>query len=67
LKKKNLKRFKGIPISINKKSLLQNVGTTIDDHAFIQFYVEMECIVFTPKLNKKVKATINKIADTYIG
>jgi hypothetical protein len=61
------KRFRGIPIAMGKKRLLQNVGTTFDDHGFIQFYVDLECVVFTPKLNKKVRAIVNKIGDTYIG
>ena len=52
---------------MGKKTLLQNVGTSIDDHGFIQFYVDLECIVFTPKVDKKVKAVVNKIGDTYIG
>jgi hypothetical protein len=52
---------------MGKKSLLQNVGTSIDDHPYIQFYVDMECIVFTPKINKKCKATVNKIGETYVG
>ena len=52
---------------MGKKTLLQNVGTSIDDHAFIQFYVDLECIVFTPKVGKKVKAVVNKIGETYVG
>lgn len=52
---------------MGKKTLLQNVGGSIDDHAFIQFYVDLECVVFTPKVDKKVKATVNKIGETYIG
>ncbi len=52
---------------MGKKSLLQNVGSSIDDHPYIQFYVDMECIVFTPKINKKCKATVNKIGETYVG
>ena len=27
---------------MGKKSLLQNVGTSIDDHPYIQFYVDIE-------------------------
>ena len=56
-----------MPISIGKKTLLQNVGTSIDDHCFLQFYVDLECVVFSPKVGKEVKAVINKIGETYIG
>lgn len=52
---------------MGKKSLLQNVGTSIDDHPYIQFYVDIECIVFSPKVDKKCKAVVNKIGETYIG
>lgn len=52
---------------MGKKVLLQNAGTSIDDHPFIQFYVDLECVVFTPKVGKKVKATVNKIGETYVG
>jgi hypothetical protein len=61
------KEFDGVPISIGKKTLLQNVGTSFDDHAFIQFYVDLDCVVFTPKVDKKVKAVVSKIGETYIG
>ena len=56
-----------MPIAMGKKTLLQNVGESIDDHAFIQFYVDLECIVFTPKVDKKVKAVVNKLGETYVG
>jgi hypothetical protein len=62
-----LKRFGGVPIAMGKKSLLQNVGSSIDDHPYIQFYVDIECIVFSPKEGKKCKAVVNKIGETYIG
>lgn len=52
---------------MGKKTLLQNVGNCIDDHPFIQFYVDLECIVFMPKIGKKVKASVNKIGETYVG
>ena len=52
---KNNNRFGGVPIAMGKKSLLQNVGSSIDDHPYIQFYVDMECIVFCPKIDKKCK------------
>ena len=48
---------------MGKKSLLQNVGTSIDDHPYIQFYVDIECIVFSPKEGKKCKAVVNKIGE----
>ncbi len=63
----NFKEFKGVPISMGKKTLLQNVATSIDDHAFLQFFVELECVVFTPKVDKKVRAVVNKIGETYVG
>ena len=59
--------FNGIPIEVGKKSLLQNVSTSIDDYAYMQFYVDIECIVFTPKLEKKVRAVVSKIGETYVG
>ena len=59
--------FNGIPIEVGKKSLLQNVATSIDDHPYVQFYVNIECVVFTPKIDKKVQAVINKIGETYVG
>jgi hypothetical protein len=52
---------------MGKKTLLQNVGTSIDDHPYIQFYVDIECVVFTPKVDKKVRAVVNKVGDTFIG
>lgn len=52
---------------MGKKTLLQNVGMAIDDHAFIQFYVDLECVVFCPKVDKKVKAVVNKLGETYIN
>lgn len=52
---------------MGKKILLQNVGSSLDDHPFIQFFVDLECVVFTPKVDKKVKAVVNKIGETYIG
>jgi hypothetical protein len=52
---------------MGKKKLLQNVGCSIDDHAFIQFYLDLDCIIFTPKIGKKAKAVVNKIGDSYIG
>lgn len=61
------KEFKGVPISMGKKALLQNVATSIDDHAFLQFFVELDCVVFTPKVDKKVRAVVNKIGETYVG
>ncbi|CAF1058510.1 unnamed protein product [Brachionus calyciflorus] len=59
--------FGGVPIAMGKKTLLQNVGTSIDDHPFIQFFVDLECVVFVPKVDKKVKAVVNKIGETYIN
>jgi hypothetical protein len=52
---------------MGKKKILQNVGSAIDDHAFIQVYLDLDCIVFTPKIGKKVKAVVSKIGETYIG
>jgi hypothetical protein len=52
---------------MGKKTLLQNVGTSIDDHPYIQFYVDIECVVFTPKVDKKVRAVVNKVGETFIG
>lgn len=52
---------------MGKKLLLQNVGSMIDDHPYIQFYVDIECVVFTPKVDKKVKAVVNKVGETFIG
>lgn len=52
---------------MERKVLLQNTGTSIDDYPYIQFNVYLECIVFCPKLNQKVKANVNKIGDTYIN
>ena len=52
---------------MGKKIQLQNVGSSLDDHPFIQFFVDLECVVFTPKVDKKVKAVVNKIGETYIG
>ncbi len=52
---------------MGKKVLLQNVATSIDDHAFLQFFVELDCVVFTPKVDKKVRAVVNKIGETYVG
>jgi hypothetical protein len=60
-------RFNGIPVSLGKKILLQNAGTSIDDYPYIQFYVDLECVVFCPKIDHKVKATVSKIGETYIG
>ena len=54
-------------MSLGKKILLQNAGTSIDDFPYVQFYVDLECIVFCPKVGHKVKATVSKIGETYIG
>ena len=61
------KEFNGVPISMGKTQLLQNTATSIDDSPFLQFYVDLECIIFTPKVDKKVKAVVTKIGETYIG
>lgn len=61
------KEFNGVPISMGKTHLLQNVATSIDDHPFLQFWIDLECVIFTPKVGKKVKAVVNKIGETYIG
>ena len=52
---------------MGKKTLLQNVASSIDDYPFVQFYVEIDCVVFCPKVGKKVKATVTKISDSFIG
>jgi 2C-methyl-D-erythritol 2,4-cyclodiphosphate synthase len=52
---------------MTKKTLLQNVATSIDDHMYLQFYVDVECIVFAPKVGKKIKAVVNKLGETYVG
>lgn len=61
------KEFNGVPISMGKTHLLQNVANSIDDHPFLQFWIDLECVIFTPKVGKKVKAVVNKIGETYIG
>lgn len=56
-----------MPLQILKKILMQNAATSIDDHPYLQFYVKLECVVFSPKLKQKVKATVQKLGDTFVG
>jgi len=59
-------RFQGVPVAFNNKNvrLLSNLGTMIADQSVVHFDVQVDFIVFQPRIGEILEGVVNKLMDS---
>lgn len=67
----DLKRYspalQGIPMAYDKPKCVQRCGYIMDESPYIHFDVEIEYVVFQPKIGSILQGCINKVSEDNIG
>jgi len=59
-------KFEGVPVAFDSKNvkLLSNLGSMIADQSVVHFDVQVDFIVFQPKIGEILEGVVNKLMDS---